>query len=320
MPLRASRPARGAPPRSAAGGSWRASPHLWFWVMTGPFLAGLAVFLLIPIGWSGWLSLFDAHNTVTPTRFVGLGNYWDMLADPAFRSSLVTFVLFAAIVVPLTFAGSLGLAVLLHGVRRFQAFFRSVFFLPLACSYIAASLIWRGSIFPGVPTGVANAALRAVGADPVAWLSVVDPPWYWLVLVSLRLWLQLGFYMILFLAALQRVPGYLYEAAALDGASAWTTFARITLPQLRAVSVAVVLLATVNAFQAFDEFYGVMATAQGYPPYARPPLVYLYYVAVGNGQDFGHGGVGGVLLTALIAVIALAQGRFTGLFRGRDER
>ncbi|KXO91631.1 sn-glycerol-3-phosphate transport system permease protein ugpA (plasmid) [Tsukamurella tyrosinosolvens] len=315
-------PVRNAPARDApeAGGTWRDSPHLRFWLMTGPFLAGLAVFVLVPIGWSVWLSLFDAHNTVTPTEFVGLENYRDMLADPAFRSSLVTFVVFAAIVVPLTFAGSLALAVLVNGVRRFQAFFRSVFFLPLACSYVAASLIWRGSIFPGVPTGVANTALRAVGVEPVAWLSVVDPPWYWLVLVTLRLWLQLGFYMILFLAALQRVPRHLYEAAALDGASAWTTFARITLPQLRAVSVAVLLLATVNAFQAFDEFYGVMATAQGYPPYARPPLVYLYYVAVGDGQDFGHGGAGGVLLTALIVVVALAQGRFTGLFRTRDAR
>ncbi|WP_218022106.1 carbohydrate ABC transporter permease [Tsukamurella paurometabola] len=287
--------------------------------MTGPFLAGLAVFVVVPIGWSLWLSLFEAHNTVTPTVFVGLRNYRDMLADPAFRSSLLTFVVFAAGVVPLTFAGSLALAVLVNGVRSFQRFFRSVFFLPMACSYVAASLIWRGSIFPGVPTGVANSALRAVGVEPVAWLSVVDPPWYWLVLVTVRLWLQLGFYMVLFLAALQRVPHHLYEAAALDGASGWTTFRRITLPQLRAVSVAVLLLATVNAFQAFDEFYGVMATAQGYPPYARPPLVYLYYAALGNGQDFGHGGAGGIILTLLIAAFALAQGRLTGLTRKRGH-
>ncbi|NMD58095.1 MULTISPECIES: carbohydrate ABC transporter permease [Tsukamurella] len=315
MSVRSVRPAG-----ARARGTLRDSPHLWFWVMAGPFLLGLLGFVVVPIGWSLWLSLFDAHNTVTPTEFVGLDNYRDMLGDPAFRSSLVTFVVFAAVVVPLTFAGSLALAVLINGVRRFQPFFRSVFFLPMACSYVAASLIWRGAIFPGVPTGVANAALRAMGAEPVAWLSVVDPPWYWLVLVTLRLWLQLGFYMILFLAALQRVPRQLYEAAALDGASAWTVFARITFPQLRAVSVAVLLLATVNAFQAFDEFYGVMATAQGYPPYARPPLVYLYYVAVGNGQDFGHGGAGGILLTVLIGLIALAQGRFTGLFRRREER
>ena len=228
-------------------------------------------------------------------------------------------MVFAAVVVPLTFVGSLGLAVLVNGIRLFQRFFRSVFFLPMACSYVAASLIWRGSIFPGIPTGVANTALRAVGLEPVAWLSVVDPPWYWLVLVTVRLWLQLGFYMVLFLAALQRVPRHLYEAAALDGASAWTTFARITFPQLRAVSVAVLLLATVNAFQAFDEFYGIMATAQGYPPYARPPLVYLYYAALGNGQDFGHGGAGGIILTLLIAAFALLQGRLTGLLRRRED-
>ncbi|GAA1100011.1 carbohydrate ABC transporter permease [Tsukamurella spumae] len=306
MSARSARPERGG---------WRASPHLWFWVLTGPFLAGLAMFVVVPIGWSVWLSLFEARNTVTPTHFVGLDNYRAMLGDPAFRSSLVTFVVFAVIVVPLTFAGSLALAVLVNGVRLFQRFFRSVFFLPMACSYVAASLIWRGSIFPGVPTGVANTALRAVGLEPVAWLSVVDPPWYWLVLVTVRLWLQLGFYMILFLAALQRVPRHLYEAAALDGASAWTTFTRITFPQLRPVSVAVLLLATVNAFSAFDEFYGVMATAQGYPPYARPPLVYLYYVAVGNGQDFGSGGAGGVILTVLIALFALLQGRLTGMLR-----
>ncbi|CAM3817906.1 MULTISPECIES: carbohydrate ABC transporter permease [Tsukamurella] len=298
---------------------WRDSPHLWFWLMTGPFLAGLAAFVVVPIGWSLWLSLFEARNTVTPTVFVGLGNYRDMLSDPAFRSSLLTFVVFAAVVVPLTFVGSLGLAVLVNGIRLFQRFFRSVFFLPMACSYVAASLIWRGSIFPGIPTGVANTALRAVGLEPVAWLSVVDPPWYWLVLVTVRLWLQLGFYMVLFLAALQRVPRHLYEAAALDGASAWTTFARITFPQLRAVSVAVLLLATVNAFQAFDEFYGIMATAQGYPPYARPPLVYLYYAALGNGQDFGHGGAGGIILTLLIAAFALLQGRLTGLLRRRED-
>ncbi|MET9328630.1 sugar ABC transporter permease [Tsukamurella sp. NPDC003166] len=301
-------------------GGWRDSPHLWFWVLTGPFLAGLTMFVVVPIGWSVWLSLFEARNTVTPTHFVGLDNYRDMLGDPAFRSSLVTFVVFAVILVPLTFAGSLALAVLVNGVRLFQRFFRSVFFLPMACSYVAASLIWRGAIFPGVPTGVANTALRAVGLEPVAWLSVVHPPWYWLVLVTVRLWLQLGFYMILFLAALQRVPATLYEAAALDGASGWTVFARITLPQLRAVSVAVLLLATVNAFSAFDEFYGVMSTAQGYPPYARPPLVYLYYVAVGNGQDFGSGGAGGVILTMLIALFALLQGRLTGLLGRRGPR
>jgi len=83
-----------------------------------------------------------------------------------------------------------------------QAFFRSVFFLPTACSYVVAALIWKMSIFSGVRSGAANALLGLIGQDSIPWLSVTKPPWYWLVIVSARLWLQVGFYMILFLAAL----------------------------------------------------------------------------------------------------------------------
>lgn len=281
----------------------------------GPFFAGLLVFVVVPIGWSIWLSFFDAHNTVTPTHFVGFDNYVRMLQDRAFRRSLLTFVVFAAFIVPITFACSLALAVLVDGVRRFKGFFRSVFFLPTACSYVVASMIWRDSIFSGVGSGLANTVLGWFGVDSVAWLSVVHPPWYWLVIVTVRLWLQVGFFMVLFLAALQRIPRQLYEAAALDGAVGWKAFRYITVPQLRATSIAVLLLLLVNAFQAFDEFYNVMVTTAGYPPYARPPLVYLYFTALGHGQDFGHGSAGAVILTLIIAVFALVQGRITGIGR-----
>lgn len=109
--------ARPASPRR----KWTDSPHLWFWVFVGPFVAGLLVFIVIPILWSVWLSFYDARNTVTPTHFVGFENYSRMLGDSAFRSSLVTFVLFAAFIVPTTFVLSLGLAVLVtasSGARR----------------------------------------------------------------------------------------------------------------------------------------------------------------------------------------------------------
>lgn len=121
----------------------------------------------------------------------------------------------------------------------------------------------------------------------------------------------------LFLAGLQRVSLSLYEAAALDGATGWKAFRYITFPQLRATSTAVLLLLLVNAFQAFDEFYNLLSSTGQYPPYARPPLVYLYYTALGQGQDFGHGSAGAVILTIVIAVFALVQGRLTGI--GRRE-
>ena len=290
--------------------------NLWFWVFVGPFFLGLLVFVYVPILWSIWLSFFTARNTVTPTEFVGLGNYADMLSDPAFRSSMLTFVVFAAFIVPTTFALSLGLALLVHRARWFQPFFRSVFFLPTACSYVVASLVWKMSIFSGVRFGLANTVLAWFGVAPTPWLSVTQPPWYWLVIVTVRLWLQVGFYMILFLAALQRISPTLYEAAAIDGAVGWKVLRYITVPQLAATSSAVLLLLLVNAFQAFDEFYNLLSSTGQYPPYARPPLVYLYYTALGSGQDFGHGSAGAVILTLVIAVVALGQGRLMRFGRG----
>lgn len=293
--------------------------HLWFWIFTGPFALGLLVFVYLPLGWSVTLSLFDAHDTVTPTHFVGLANYAAVLSDSAFLSSLATFGVFSLFIVPTTFAVSLGLAWLVHTLRFGRAFFRSVFFLPTACSYVAASLIWKMSVFSGVRFGLVNTVLRGMGLGQVAWLSTVHPPWYWLVIVTVRLWLQAGFYMVLFLAGLARIPDTLYEAAAIDGAgSGWPAFRHITFPQLRATSVAVLLLLVINAFQAFDEFYNLLASSRGYPPYARPPLVYLYYVALAQGQDLGVGSAGAVVLMLIILVVTVGQARWLGLGR-REE-
>jgi multiple sugar transport system permease protein len=282
-----------------------------FWLFVGPFAVGLLVFVYVPIGWSLLLSVFEARNTVTPTEFVGLRNYVDMLTDQPFLSSLGTFSVFAAFIVPLTFVLALALALLVNQISFMKAFFRSVFFLPTACSYVVASLVWKLSIFNGVRFGLANTLLGWFGAEPVAWTVSTSPPWYWLVLVTLRLWLQLGFYMILFIAGLQRIPRHLYEAAWIDGASrGWQTLRYITLPQLRTTSVAVLLLLLIAAYQAFDEFYNVLGTDRGYPPFARPPLIYLYYTALGSGgQDFGHGSAGAVILTLLIAGVTLLQGK-----------
>ncbi|MEE1745702.1 MULTISPECIES: carbohydrate ABC transporter permease [unclassified Streptomyces] len=293
--------------------------YLWFWVFVGPFAAGLALFTYVPLLWSVWLSFFDAHNTVTPTDFVGLDNYSEILGDPSFISSLVTFVVFSLFIVPATYGLSLALALMVARLRFAQAFFRSVFFLPTACSYVVAAMIWKLSIFNGVRFGLANTVLGWFGGSDTAWLSTTSPPWYWLVIVTVRLWLQAGFYMVILLAGLQRIPRTLYEAAAVDGARpGWQVFRYITFPQLRATSVAVVLLLVINAFQAFDEFYNLLSTARGYPPYARPPLVYLYYVALGQGQNLGLGSAGAVILALIIAVVAVVQARWFGLGRQED--
>ena len=109
--------------------------------------------------------------------------------------------------------------------------------------------------------------------------------------------------MILFLAGLQRISPELYEAAKVDGAKrGWQTFRYITLPQLRATSVAVLLLLLITAYQAFDEFFNLLGNSS----FARPPLVYLYYTAQGN-QDYGHGSAGAVILALLIMIVTLLR-------------
>ncbi|GAX55841.1 MULTISPECIES: carbohydrate ABC transporter permease [Streptomyces] len=306
--------AKASPARPRRG--LRGSSTFNFWLFTSPFLIGLTVFVYVPIGWSLWLSFFEARFTVTPSKFVGFDNYWQMLQDSKFTGSLVTFTVFAAFIVPATWALSLGLALLVNRLRFMKAFFRSVFFLPTACSYVAAALVWKMSMFSGVRFGLMNTILGWFGVENIAWLANPDPPWYWLVIVTLRLWLQAGFYMILFLAALQNIPPELYEAAAIDGAKpGWQTFRHITLPQLRATSTAVILLLVIAAYQAFDEFFNLLAKTT----WGRPPLVELYYTALGESQDYGEGSAGAVILTLLILIVTLVQGKFLGFGRGDDK-
>jgi multiple sugar transport system permease protein len=306
-----------APPHR---GAWRdRSATLAFWAFVSPALIGLTVFTLVPIVWGFLLSLSHAQNTVKVGHFVGLRNYADLLTDEAFRRSLVTILVFAAFIVPLTFAVSLGLALMVNKIAKGRSFFRTVFFIPSAVSYVAASLIWKMSLFSGVRFGFANHLLGMIGIAPITWIGTVHPPWYWLVLVTVRLWLQVGFYMIIFLAGLQEIPATLYEAASVDGAGpGWQVLRYITLPQLRATSISVLLLNFIAAFQAFDEFYNILGgsgASVGNIGLARPPLVYLYSLALSN-QDFGRGCAGGFILTALIIAITLIQGRLFGFGDG----
>lgn len=281
--------------------------NLWFAAFVAPFVIGLAMFVYVPIVWSGYLSFFEARNTVTPTRFVGFDNYAYLLGDPLFMNSLGVFIVFAVFIVPLTFCCSLALAMLLNNLRWAQAFFRSVFFIPTAVSYVVAALVWRLAFFNGARFGLVNSLLRSAGGESVNWLGGTNN-WYWLVVVSVRLWLQVGFYMILFIAGLNRIPTDTYEAAALDGASGWRMFRWITFPQLRSTSVAVLMLLLISAFQAFDEFWNLLGSLNGYPPYGRPPLVHLYLISLGGSQqDLGLGGAGTMILTAIIVVFGLGQ-------------
>ncbi len=295
------------------------SATITFWLFVAPMLIGLGVFTFLPIVWGFLLSLSRARSTINLGVWVGFQNYIDILRAAEFRDSMVTIILFTLFIVPLTFVVSLALAMMVNGVGRGTGFFRTVFFIPTAVSYVVASLIWRMSLFNGLPYGFANMVLYWLGIDKViAWIGTPDPPYHWIVLVTCRLWLQVGFYMIIFLAGLQEIPRDLYEAAYVDGARpGWMTFRHITLPLLRNTSIAVLLLNFIAAFQAFDEFYNVMGAGLGSGgniSLARPPLVYLYQVGLQD-ADYGHASAGAFILTALIIIVTVVQGRIFGFGR-----
>ncbi|HEY3993394.1 MAG TPA: sugar ABC transporter permease [Ktedonobacteraceae bacterium] len=283
---------------------------LVFWCFVGPLMLGLLVFFFIPIVWGLILSFSQAHSTLTPTGFAGFSNYQAMLNDPYFVGSLGTFFVFALFIVPTTFICALGLAMLVNSVKIAQGFFRLIFFLPTACSYVLASVIWKMNIFNGSLYGLANQVLQSFHLPPVDWVFTASPPLYWIVLVTVRLWLQLGLYMIIFIAGLQEIPRELYEAAAVDGAAGgWKRFINITFPLLRNASISILLLNVIAAFQAFDEFYNIMSN--GNTILARPPLVYLYSVAL-TGGNYGYGEAGAIILTIIIVCFTLLQGRLLG--------
>ncbi|WP_354644452.1 carbohydrate ABC transporter permease [Kitasatospora camelliae] len=312
----AARPRGGPAPRRRRA-DWRA----WaaFALLAGPMLIGLGVFKYVAIGWSFLLSFCNAHGTIALGHWVGLDNYQQLLADETFRGSIGQILLFTAFIVPVTFAVSLGLALLVHRVRRGRAVLRTAFLIPTAVSYVAASLVWKMCLFNGLPAGIANMMRGWFGMDAVPWIQTTDPPLYWIVLITLRLWLQVGFYMVLFLAGLQAIPRDVYEAAALDGATGWRKLRRITLPMLRNTSVAVLMLQFIAAFQAFDEFYNLFSSGlsgTGTAP-VQTPLVHLYNTAMGA-QNYGLGSAGAFVLTALIVAVTLIQGRITGFGKGEE--
>jgi multiple sugar transport system permease protein len=306
-----------------AGGGKRAGKRdraAWvFWTFTGPMVLGILVFVIVPVVWGLILSFSSAQTTITPTRFVGFDNYLQVLQDPQFQSSMLLVVVFALLIVPGTFAFSLILALLVNAAPWGKGIFRTIFFIPTACSYVVASAVWRISLFNGLPSGIANRIAEFFGMDPVAWIGEASPPLYWVVLVTVRLWLQAGFYMIIFIAGLQDIPAEVYEAARIDGVrSKFQELRYITLPMLRNTSISVAVVCLIGAFQAFDEFYNILGSAgggaQGNLSLAMPPLVYLYSVAF-RGQNYGLGSAGGFILTLVIVVFTLVQGKLIGFNR-----
>ena len=249
--------------------------HRTAWWFVAPAILVISVFFILPVlaGFAMSLTDFDIYALADPAnlRFVGLRNYLRLVETPLFWQAFGNTLYFVVVGVPLSIGASLGAALLLNSpLARFKALFRTALFAPVVTTLVAVAVIWR-YLF-NTRYGFLNYALGGLGVGPVDWLG--DPLWAMPAIILFAVWKNFGYNMIILLAGLQAIPGELYEAARIDGASHWRQFRFVTLPMLAPVMLMVSILTIAGYFQLFAEPY---VMTQGGPLQSTVSVLYFMY-------------------------------------------
>ena len=276
-----------------------------------PALAAIALFFVVPVASALVLSLtdFDLYGLAswTHVRFVGLENYRRLFADPRFWTALGNTLFFVLVGGPLQVAVALAAALLVNArLVRFKAVFRTLLFLPVVTTLVAVAVVWRYLYHPRY--GLLNWALAWVGVEPIDWLG--DPRWAMPSLVLLATWKNFGFNMVIFLAGLQAIPERLYEAARLDGASAWRQLRLVTLPMLAPTFLFVAVITMIGYFQLFAEPY---VMTQGGPADRTLSVMLLTYEQGFRYWNLGYAAAMSFVLFAVILLFTAVQVRLRRL-------
>jgi multiple sugar transport system permease protein/alpha-1,4-digalacturonate transport system permease protein len=241
--------ATGAPaPRRRPGSrlKWRNTLIGWSFIL--PNFVGFAVLTLVPVLTLFYMA-FTNWNVFGVAQWIGLDNFTRMVQDASYHTAVRNTLYYALVHIPLTLVASLGLAMLLNRKMRGVAFFRTVAFFPYITSIVAIAVVWNMLFSPEF--GPINQFLQALGVDdPPGWTTSAD--WSMPAVLIVGTWREMGYYMLLFLAGLQTVPGELYEAARMDGANAWQRFWNVTIPCLRPTTFFVTVMLTIGSFKVFD--------------------------------------------------------------------
>lgn len=240
------------------------TPYLFI----APMLIGLILFRLGPIV-AALIISFTKWNVRTAPEFLGLANYREMFASETFWLVLKNTLIFAVAYVPGVMILSLIMALLVNQKLRGIGFYRALFFMPYITSMVAVAMVWNW-IF-STRFGVLNNALRSLfGTGNIAWLSEY-PLW---VLIIVTIWKTSGFQMMIYVAGLQGIPNYLYEAARIDGATRWHQFRYITLPLLSPITFFILIFSIIAAFRTFEVTF---AMTGGGPLNQSTTLAYYIY-------------------------------------------
>jgi multiple sugar transport system permease protein len=285
-------------------GAWRIKhrENLIAYSFILPNLLGFVAFTLIPTASSLVLAFmnWDGANMIT---WAGWDNFKQLFQDTTFRIAFSNSLYYVAGTVPLTMAASLGLALLLNQPLRGRNFFRTVFFFPYVASLVAVAVVWNMLFHPAM--GPVNQLLVTLGVEnPPRWSASVD--WAMLTVIMASVWKGMGYYMLIYLAALQGIPAYLYEAAEIDGANGWQRFRYITLPMLTPATFFITVMLTIACFKVFDL---ILVMTGGGPGRATNVLVIHAYNMAFREFRFGYSSAIAMVLFVLVSIITIIQFR-----------
>ncbi len=268
-------------------------------LFSAPYAVFVAAVFAYPLGFAVWMSFhkyfFAAPGAVVDRPFVGLRNYATVLGDPDVRQAFGNILVFLVVNVPLTVVLSLVLATALNSAVRWSTFFRVGYYVPYVTASVALVSVW---LFLFGHDGLVNHVLGPLAPDP-SWLinsSLAMPT-----IALFVTWKQLGFYILLYLAALQNIPRELYEAASIDGAGTWRSFRSVTVPGVRPATTLVVLLALITGANLFTEPY--LLTGGGGPDGAsNSPVLLMYQRGIEQNRPDIASAIGVLLVLGVLVV------------------
>ena len=268
-----------------------------------PYLIVFLVMLVVPLAMGMWLSTTKSDLFGTE-RWVGIANFARLFGDAIFLQTVANTFYFVLLTVPFLTLAGLGLALVLNRQDRWAAVLRTIFFASTVLSVTVVTLVWRLVFLPD--GGLLGVTAEALGRTPIAFLNSEKLAMPAIAITTI--WWCLGLPMVLFLAALQQVPRDLYEAAALDNASRWTTLTRITLPAIRRTFFLVVIIEVILQFQLFGQ---AQLMTLGGPNNSTRPIVLFIYEAGWRQWELGYAAAAAQILFAMILIAAMVQYRIS---------
>lgn len=262
-------------------------------------------FNILPILYSGYLSLLDWDGLSPIRTFVGLANYIELARSGDFWNSLGVTLYYMAGITVFGIAAGLAVALALNRGIRALPFYRAVYFTPVITSTVAAAVVWKYLFDPG--SGFVNVTLRSAGLPAPAWLA--STVWAMPAIILVGVWKRLGFNMVIYLAGLQSIPREYYEAAAVDGGGTWARFRYITLPLLTPITVLLIIMSVIDAFLVFDQVF--IMTGGG--PLGSTDVIGLFlYRYAFRYFEMGTASAVGWVIFAVIFAITLMQWKLFG--------